>query len=1007
MALLLPPSFFLFMPFVVFLLWGSVPDSVHGGNETDRLALLAFKAEITGDPLGILNFWNESIHFCQWVGVTCGRRHQRVTELILLDGKLSGPISPHIGNLSFLMRLRLQNNSLNHDIPQELGRLRRLKFMSLYNNLVTGEIPANISRCSNLISLEFTLNRLTGKIPTELGRLSKLQRLYIAKTNLTGGRLTNLKTFAVSVNRLVGTIPSSIFNLSSITEFDIAKNQIQGILPTNLGTSLSNLEFLGVAGNLLTGSIPSSISNATNLYNLGVNTNNFTGKMPSLDKLRNLQRLVASYNHLGTGEADDLSFLSPLINATNLEWLELADNGFGGVFPEVITNFSIGLSYVNLYDNMMNGSIPRGIVNLVNLQLFAIGNNYLTGNIPADFGKLQNLKLLLLGGNRFSGDIPSSFGNLSLLLTLDLSGNDLHGSIPSSLSKWKMLLELTLAKNSLSGTIPKQVASLSSLITLDLSHNNLTGVVPVEIGVLKNLETLNVSNNILVGNIPSALGSCVKLASLNLNSNKFWGVLPSTLSELRGLEELDISMNDFSGKIPDYLESFIFLKKLNISFNDFEGAVPKQGIFTIAAAISIEGNKKLCGGIPDLQLRSCQSKGFPRKKFAQVVKVLLPSSFGLVCLFVMMYFVHLRWFKKRTEVPSFNFFGHSFAKLSYGSLVKATNGFSPTNLIGMGSFGSVYKGILDLDHGEKLVAVKVLNLQFRGAAKSFIAECKALRSIRHRNLVNVITACSSVDYKGDDFKALVYEFMVNGSLEEWLHPNEKEDDAHNKSQSLNLLQRLNIAFDVASALFYLHHHCLEPIVHCDLKPSNVLLDDDMVGHVGDFGLARFLVDRTRISSANQSSSIGLRGSSGYAAPEYGMGNQVSTTGDMYSFGILLLEMVTGKRPTDTMFTGSLTLHNFVEMAMAEQVANIVDPTLFQQVVMGEASSSNSSQNQSPASFHEVQECLTSILKVGIACSKELPRDRPDIKETVTQLHVIKKTILGVGVHGRMRARIAA
>ncbi|XP_058219488.1 probable LRR receptor-like serine/threonine-protein kinase At3g47570 isoform X3 [Rhododendron vialii] len=833
MALLLPPSFFLFMPFVVFLLWGSVPDSVHGGNETDRLALLAFKAEITGDPLGILNFWNESIHFCQWVGVTCGRRHQRVTELILLDGKLSGPISPHIGNLSFLMRLRLQNNSLNHDIPQELGRLRRLKFMSLYNNLVTGEIPANISRCSNLISLEFTLNRLTGKIPTELGRLSKLQRLYIAKTNLTGGvpatignlssltilyisennfggnipddlgRLTNLKTFAVSVNRLVGTIPSSIFNLSSITEFDIAKNQIQGILPTNLGTSLSNLEFLGVAGNLLTGSIPSSISNATNLYNLGVNTNNFTGKMPSLDKLRNLQRLVASYNHLGTGEADDLSFLSPLINATNLEWLELADNGFGGVFPEVITNFSIGLSYVNLYDNMMNGSIPRGIVNLVNLQLFAIGNNYLT------------------------------------------------------------------------------------------------------------------------------------------------------------------------------------------------------------AAISIEGNKKLCGGIPDLQLRSCQSKGFPRKKFAQVVKVLLPSSFGLVCLFVMMYFVHLRWFKKRTEVPSFNFFGHSFAKLSYGSLVKATNGFSPTNLIGMGSFGSVYKGILDLDHGEKLVAVKVLNLQFRGAAKSFIAECKALRSIRHRNLVNVITACSSVDYKGDDFKALVYEFMVNGSLEEWLHPNEKEDDAHNKSQSLNLLQRLNIAFDVASALFYLHHHCLEPIVHCDLKPSNVLLDDDMVGHVGDFGLARFLVDRTRISSANQSSSIGLRGSSGYAAPEYGMGNQVSTTGDMYSFGILLLEMVTGKRPTDTMFTGSLTLHNFVEMAMAEQVANIVDPTLFQQVVMGEASSSNSSQNQSPASFHEVQECLTSILKVGIACSKELPRDRPDIKETVTQLHVIKKTILGVGVHGRMRARIAA
>ncbi|KAI8551307.1 hypothetical protein RHMOL_Rhmol06G0175800 [Rhododendron molle] len=139
-----------------------------------------------------------------------------------------------------------------------------------------------------------------------------------------------------------------------------------------------------------------------------------------------------------------------------------------------------------------------------------------------------------------------------------------------------------------------------------------------------------------------------------------------------------------------------------------------------------------------------------------------------------------------------------------------------------------------------------------------------------------------------------------------------------------------------------------------------------------------------------------------------MENEVSTSGDVYSFGILLLEMFTGKRPTDTLFNGDLTLHNFVEMAMVEQVANIADPTLFQQVVMGETSSSiNSSRNQSPAGIQEVQECLTSILKVGIACSKELPRDRPDIKEVVAQLHVMKNTLFGVGAHGGRRARIVA
>ncbi|XP_030963642.1 probable LRR receptor-like serine/threonine-protein kinase At3g47570 [Quercus lobata] len=195
----------------------------------------------------------------------------------------------------------------------------------------------------------------------------------------------------------------------------------------------------------------------------------------------------------------------------------------------------------------------------------------------------------------------------------------------------------------------------------------------------------------------------------------------------------------------------------------------------------------------------------------------------------------------------------------------ATNGFSSTNLIGVGGFGSVYRGILD--QGRYTVAVKVLNLLLHGASKSFITECGALRSVRHQNLVKIVSACSSVDFQGHEFKALVYEFMSNGSLDEWLHLATRTNNVPEKPKNLNLLQRLNIVIDVANALDYLHHHCHTPIIHCDLKPSNVLLDDEMIGHISDFGLVRFLFEDTHDCFSNQSSSIVFRGIMGYAPPD--------------------------------------------------------------------------------------------------------------------------------------------
>ena len=393
--------------------------------------------------------------------------------------------------------------------------------------------------------------------------------------------------------------------------------------------------------------------------------------------------------------------------------------------------------------------------------------------------------------------------------------------------------------------------------------NHLIGSLPLDIGKAENLIRLDISNNRLSGKIPGTIDTCVKLEVLYMEGNLFQGSIPPSLSALKALQVLDLSRNNLIGHIPSDLAQLPNLKYLNLSFNNLEGEVPQHGsIFQNSSTISITGNLKLCGGVPKLQLPKCPKHDFKKqeRRFSWRVIIIVVVAVILIA-FLLLCFLAMRSKKLREKLASTSSMGMRFLRVTYGELFKATNGFSLANLIGVGGYGSVYRGMID--RMKMVVAIKVLKLQHQRASKSFIAEGKALRNIRHRNIVKILTICSSVDYSGNAFKALVLEYMPNGSLDSWLHPS--ANDEHHQSRTLSLVQRLNVAIDIACALDYLHNHCQAPIIHCDLKPSNVLLDDDMIAHVGDFGLARILSEDLNYSHS-QTNSLAIRGTVGYVAP---------------------------------------------------------------------------------------------------------------------------------------------
>ncbi|KAL3500672.1 hypothetical protein ACH5RR_039765 [Cinchona calisaya] len=856
--------------------------------------------------------------------------------LSLTSNKFSGSIPKEIGNLRMLEGLYLGSNNLQGIIPQEIGKLRNLKEFGFERNQITGSIPKEIGNLTELTAVEFSHNLLTGVIPEEMCNLHKLEKLYLIFNNLNGS------------------IPIGIFNLSKLSVIVLGFNHLTGNLPSNIGHQLPDLEIFHLNQNDIDGVIPASIVNCSKLAILSLPSNQFTGSIPNnIGNLELLESLYLSDNNLTKDPTSSkLEFLSSMTKCKYLETLELAENPLNGFIPASVGNLSTSLKYFKIRASNIKGPIPNEIGNLSSLILISLEDNQLSGVVPRTIKDLQNLQVLSLMRNQLRGSLDT-FCSMHTLAELYLSQNQISGLIPDCFGNITSIRSLYLRYNLLTSTIPKSLWKLRDLLVLVLASNSLVGSLPLDIGNLKAAISIDMSMNQISGDIPETIGNLQNLQNLSLAGNRLEGLIPESLGNMFSLTSLDLSNNSLSGLIPKSLEKLQSLKALDVSFNHLKGEIPSGGPFRNFTSGSFVFNDALCGDAK-FHVPPCQSdhpKHKPSKKV--LLFTFIPLGISILVVLTLIFLQH----RLKEKVPNATDLLPVLAKgriLSYYELLQATNGYSESNLLGSGSFGSVYKAILS---DGSFVAVKVFNLQLEGGHKSFDVECEVLCNLRHRNLVKVISSCSN-----HDFKALVLEYVSNGSLDKWLY---------SPNYFLNIFQRLEIMIDVANALQYLHHEYSTPVIHCDLKPSNVLIGEDMVARVSDFGIAKFL--------GNEESTVFTKtlATIGYMAPEYGLEGLVSTACDVYSLGILLMEVFTRRRPTDEMFDGNLSLKSWVNDSMPNAILHVIDTDLLK---------------PDEEHFTQTLECLSLIMGLALNCVQESPKERLNMKVALDTLQKIKRKI---------------
>ncbi|KAF6147217.1 hypothetical protein GIB67_039347 [Kingdonia uniflora] len=940
----------------------------------------------------------------------------------LLEGELN------LTGLSNLETLDLTNNRLQGEIQANFPAIcNRLITLNLSTNNFTGKVDSCFNECWSLQYIDLSSNKFDGELWSSFTRLKEFS---VAENRLNGEvnssyfhQECNLQALDFSKNLFFGKFPGEVAKCKELISLVLWGNNFTGQVPAEIG-ELSKLQIMLLGNNKFEREIPESLLNCSDLVFLDMSRNKFGEEIQDIfGRFVQVKFLVLHGNSYTGG-----IYSSGILKLPNISRLDLSYNNFSGPLPVEISEM-LSLKFLILAYNNFSGNIPPEYGNLPRLQALDLSYNLLTGVIPSAIGKLNSLLWLMLSNNSLTGEIPPELGNCGSLLWLNLASNRLTGNIPHQLSKIGLNATQTFELNRKNNDVPagsgeclamrrwipanyppfsfvydvltrKSCRSLwdrllkgyalysicvggSSVRTLQisgyvqLSENQLSGEIPKEIGLMQNMSLIHVGMNNLSGELPAEIGQ-LPLGVLNVSHNSFSGEIPCELGRLKCLQILDLSVNNFSGVFPTSLDNITDLNKFNVSYNPLlSGVVPMTGQLATFDYDSFLGDPLLINGAYKNDTNSSSSsipKPSERTKnknsvasflvfFTLTISFLVCGVLSFVVCFVPRKPQNppdlLLEQAKCEHVASSSSWSSPITSNSvmvirldktaftYNDILKATWNFSEKRVIGRGGCGTVYRGGL-LDGRE--VAVKKLQREGADGEREFQAEMEVMSGNGvgwpHPNLVTLYGWCL---YGAE--KLLVYEYMEGGSLEDLLSDRTR----------LTWRKRINVAIDVARALMFLHHECYPSIVHRDVKASNVLLDREGKARVTDFGLARV------VGAGESHVSTVVAGTIGYVAPEYGLTWQATTKGDVYSYGILAMELATGRRAVDGGEECLLEWARRVIGTGRQGLSRIVPA-----VILG-------------FGLSEGAEEMCELLKIGLRCTAESPQARPNMKEVLAML----------------------